>query len=63
MRAYVRTSRRTALSLPVWIAVPALLLWVSVMIVVGLVGLVLLAGLAAFHVGQRAWRRRRRAPQ
>jgi hypothetical protein len=61
MRAYVRTSRRTALSLPWYVALPAMLLWVSVMVVVALAGLVVLIGLAVFHVGQRAWVRRRAA--
>lgn len=56
MRAYVQTSRRTALSLPLWLAIPAILLWAAVVVVLGLIGLVLLLALGAFHVSQRAWR-------
>jgi hypothetical protein len=55
MGYYLRTGRRSGVSVPFWLAIPALLLWASVMIVVCLAALVVWVAVAAWHLGHAGW--------
>lgn len=55
MGAYLRTSRNTGISLPWWLAIPAGLIWLAVMVVVLFYGLIALAVVWGVKHGRDYW--------
>ena len=57
MRAYVRTSRNTGISMPWYLAIPAAACWLVVMLAVLIYGWAMVAVVAGVRAGRRAWQR------
>ena len=57
MRAYLRTSQRTGISLPWYLAIPAAACWLVVMLMVLVYGWAMVAAVAGVRAGRRAWQR------
>jgi hypothetical protein len=60
MPAYIRTSRRTGISMPFWLVPVAALVWVTVLFAYWLGLLTLAAGIWAVRGGRWAWLRTHR---
>lgn len=58
MRAYVRTSRRTGVSMPWWLAMIVGALWLVVMLMVLVYGWILMGCVLGVRATRRWWARR-----
>jgi hypothetical protein len=62
MRLYVRTSRRTGVSMPFWLVPLAWLLWLTALVLYYLIVLILGGAVLAGRAAGWAWRRAHRRP-